>query len=327
MIKYEGQINKFFTRQAVADVVTGLPKLQTPMMDLLFPQAARRQKASPFLSLEEVTGAIGSIPLTARGGQSVSIDGTGKKMNIIEPCELKPSTFLSARDLNNLIAAGDIESIQAEMTEKITELRDTVVLSSEQMTRQAFTGTINFPIHTSGGTDNFNITLGSPHDFKTTSIKTANLAALQTWLEELYNKQAAISSGSIVFMLGSAVYAKVCDIVVASGSTAPVIWTPDGMTLFGKYRILTCAQSYVLPGTTTSVAILGAQEVRTIDLSNTGKLFYCALDDIDAKLAPLPFYSKPVYQKDPDGVKIVGMSKIVPAVAVSLMGKQAVTTA
>ena len=102
MIKYEGQINKFFTRQAVADVVTGLPKLQTPMMDLLFPAGARKQKASPFLSLEEVTGAIGTVPLTARGGSSVSIDGTGKKRSIIEPCELKPSTFIAARDLNDL---------------------------------------------------------------------------------------------------------------------------------------------------------------------------------------------------------------------------------
>ena len=142
MIKYEGQINKFFTRQAVADVVTGLPKLQTPMMDLLFPAGARKQKASPFLSLEEVTGAIGTVPLTARGGSSVSIDGTGKKRSIIEPCELKPSTFIAARDLNDLIASGDAESIQAEMNDRIAELRDTVVLSSETMTRQAFSGKI-----------------------------------------------------------------------------------------------------------------------------------------------------------------------------------------
>ena len=80
MIKYEGTINKLFTRQAVADVVSGLPKLQTPMMDLLFPSSARRQKASPFLTLEEVTGAIGTVPLTARGGSSVVFGGAGQRI-------------------------------------------------------------------------------------------------------------------------------------------------------------------------------------------------------------------------------------------------------
>lgn len=328
MIKYENTINKYFSRDAVADVVSSLPKLQTPMMDLLFPQSARKQKASPFLTLEEVTGAIGTVPLTARGGSSVSIDGAGKKRTIIEPCELKPSTFLSARDVNDLIAMGDAESIQAEMNDRIAELRDTVVSSQEMMTRQAFSGKIAFPIRDENGANaTFEIELGTPTDFKTASLKTANLANLQTWLEDLYNKQASLSSGQIRFMLGASVYTKVCDIVIASGSTAPVVWTPEGMILFGKYHILTSATTYTLPGATSATEILGANKVRTFDLSNTGKLFYCALDDLDARLAPMPFYAKPIYKKDPDGVKIVGSSKIVPAVAVSKMGEQTVTVA
>lgn len=328
MIKYENTINKYFSRDAVADVVSSLPKLQTPMMDLLFPSSARKQKASPFLTLEEVTGAIGTVPLTARGGSSVSIDGTGKKRMIIEPCELKPSTFVSARDMNDLIASGDAESIQAEMNDRIAELRDTVVTSSEMMARQAFSGKIAFPVSVGNGENStFEIELGTPKDFKTANLKSANLAQVQTWLEDLYNKQASLSSGQIRYMMGSAVYSKLCDIVIASGSTAPVVWTAEGMILFGKYHILTAASTYTLPGASDATEILGANKVRTFDLSNTGKLFYCALDDLDARLAPMPFYAKPIYQKDPDGVKIVGSSKIVPAVAVSKMGEQTVTTA
>jgi hypothetical protein len=326
MIRYEGTINRFFTRDSVADVVSGLPKIQTPMMDLLFPQSARKQKASPYLSLDEVTGAIGSVPLTARGGSSVSIDGTGKKRTIIEPCELKPATFLSARDINDLIALNDTESISAALTDRIAELRDTVVMSSETMTRQAFSGKISFPVKDdNGGTANFEIELGTPKNFGTDNIKTANLAMLQTWLEKLYTKQSALSAGQIRFMMGSAVYAKVCDIVISAGSAAPVVWTPEGLILFGKYQILTGVSTYTLPGTDSAVEILGANKVRTFDLSNTGKLFYCALDDLDAKLAPMPFYAKPIYKTDPDGVKLVGSSKIIPAVAVSKMGEQTVT--
>ena len=93
MIRYEGTINRFFTRDSVADVVSGLPKIQTPMMDLLFPQSARKQKASPYLSLDEVTGAIGSVPLTARGGSSVSIDGTGKSARLSNRVNLSQQLF------------------------------------------------------------------------------------------------------------------------------------------------------------------------------------------------------------------------------------------
>lgn len=324
MVKYEGTLNKLFTREAVADVVSGLPKLQTPMMDLLFPASARKQKASPFLTLEEVTGAIGTVPLTARGGSSVSIDGTGRKLDIIEPCELKPSRFISARDINNLIATGDAVSLQAETNEIIAGLRDTVVNSLESMTRQAFSGKISFPMQ---GGATWDITLGKPKDFGKGDISKATLAGLQTWLEELYTKQSAVSSGQIRFAFGSDVYAKVCNIVISSGSTAPVVWTPEGMILFGKYHIISTGMQYTLPNASTSVPVLGAKQVRTFDASNTGKLFYCALDDLDAKLAPLPFYAKPIYKKDPDGVKIVGMTKAVPAVAVSMMGEQTVTTA
>lgn len=326
MIKYEGQINKLFSRQAVADVVTGLPKIQTSMLDFLFPQSARVQKSSPFLQLDEVTGAIGTVPLSGRGSPSVSTDGVGKTRSIIEPCELKPSRFISARDINDLIAAGDTDSIQAEITEIVASLRDTVVTSLEQMARQAFTGKINFPIKTEGNTnDNFELELGKPKDFGTASLKGANLGSVQKWLEELNTKQCAISGGNVGYMLGAEAYEKVCDIIIAAGNAAPVVWSADGMTLFGKYKLFTMAGNYTLPGSSTASAILGKNEVRTFDTSNMGKLFYCALDDLDARLAPMPFYTKPVYSKDPDGVKIVGMSKPLPAVAVAKMGKQTVT--
>ena len=52
-------------------------------------------------------------------------------------------------------------------------------------------------------------------------------------------------------------------------------------------------------------------------LANPGTLFYLALDDFDAGLKALPFFAKQVKSDDPSGYKIIGMSKPLPAVAVS----------
>jgi len=42
------------------------------------------------------------------------------------------------------------------------------------------------------------------------------------------------------------------------------------------------------------------------------RLVYCALDDLDANLQPLPFFAKPIPIKDPSGYKLIGESKPFP---------------
>jgi hypothetical protein len=67
--------------------------------------------------------------------------------------------------------------------------------------------------------------------------------------------------------------------------------------------------------------------VLALDRSHTGKLFFAALDDLDANLAALPFYAKPVQRDDPDGVKIIASSKPLPAPALWKMCRQTVAVA
>ena len=50
-----------------------------------------------------------------------------------------------------------------------------------------------------------------------------------------------------------------------------------------------------------------------MDVAAPHALHYCALNDLDAALQPLPFYAKPVMSDDPSGVKIIGTSKPMPA--------------
>ena len=85
--------------------------------------------------------------------------------------------------------------------------------------------------------------------------------------------------------------------------------------------------TYTLPGSNSPVDVIGANKMRIVDLANPGKLIYAALDDLDANLAPMPFYCKPQEMKDPDGIKLIASSKPLPAFAMKRQSEQTVTTA
>ncbi len=328
-IKNTTTLNKYFAKEKIADIVASLPAPDMTLTNMLFPVEKRIQKTSPFISIEDIEAETGAVPLVTRGSQSLSVDDVSKTTKIIEVDPISISKFVHARDINDLMAYGEATTIDAYIAEKIQYLRDRVSSTTETLVRQALSGKIEYPYATASGTSGkCEITLGTPKTIATTSLlATAKLGVLQRWLESLL-QQHMINTGSMgkpVFFMGSAVYDRVVEIVVSAGSIAPAKWTDEGVILFGKYDIRAIAMTYVLPGSTTVHDVIASNKVRIIDLSNIGKLMYAALDDLDANLAPLPFYAKPIYKQDPDGVKIVGESKPLPAFNMAKQSEQTVT--
>ncbi|MDR3124180.1 MAG: major capsid protein [Treponema sp.] len=329
MINFFGKLIPFFSQKAIADIVGELSKPLTPMTDFLFPPSARKQKQSPYISTEEVKTETGAIPLIRRGSSSYPVDTTQTTRTLIEVDPVSPSVFISAKDINDLIALGETESVKAFIAEKIELLRDRVSETIETMSRQSLSGKINYPYATVDGIGgNCEIELGKPKELKPVNLTGADIPKIQVWLESLYQAQAASgASGDIVILAGNAVYAFLVNAFVTAKLSAPVVWQSDGLDLFGKYKIRTQGLTYTLPGSSTVHQTLPDNQVLTLDKSRTGKLFFAALDDLDANLAALPFYAKPVEKKDPDGVKIVASSKPLPAPALSKMCRQTVAVA
>jgi hypothetical protein len=329
MIKQFGRLTVFFSQKSVADIVGELPKPQTPMTDFLFPPSARKQKQSPFISTEEVKAETGAIPLVRRGSASYPVDTTETTRTLVEVDPVSPSVFVSARDVNDLVALGETESLKALIAEKIELLRDRVSETIETMSRQSLSGKINYPYATADGIGgSAEIKLGEPRELKSASLVGADIPKIQAWLESLYQAQAATgASGEIVILAGNAVYAFLVNAFVNAKLSAPVAWQSDGLDLFGKYKVRTQGLTYTLPGKSTVYQTLPDNQVLTLDKSRAGKLFFAALDDLDANLAALPFYAKPVETRDPDGVKIVASSKPLPAPALSKMCRQSVAVA
>ena len=330
-IKNFGTFSKCFTQESVADIVSNLPKPTTPLMDLLFPANRRVQKASPFVSVADIKGVTGAVPLVRRDGRSVPIDPTKSTNMLVEVDPIKVSRFLSGKDVNDLISFGQAQSIQATVEENIGYCRDKISETTEVLCRQALTGKIAYPYATEDGQGGTcEIELGKPQTLTAATLKTnSTLAEIQGLFEKaLTEYQAKVgTAGKPVFMLGATVYSNLISALSAlnGGFNAFAKWTDTGLVLLGRYEIMSMALTFVLPGDKTVYSVVADNQIKIIDLANPGKLFYAALDDLEANLAPLPFFAKTWEEKDPSGVKIVGESKPLPAIAMSRVAVITVT--
>lgn len=313
---------KFFNLKNFTDVVTELPKPETKMTDLLFPASKRKQKTSPYISIADIQDETGAVPVVVRGSQSYPVGGGFKSVSPIEVHPLTMSRFLSGADLNNLIALGDVDTVNAKLTEVIENLRDRTAVSTEILVCQSLSGQIKYPASVQGGAmDTYTVSIGNLKSLSAATLTaTSSISDLQKELEKQFLEQQKTGASTDVRLLtGTDVYSVILDIIAkTTGGSVPVQWTEYGCVLFGKYKIMPIFGTYDLPGkSSTPTAVIDPKSIQTVDLANTGKLFFAALDELDAKLQPLPFFASYEETKDPSGIKVLSSSKPLPAFAVS----------
>ena len=319
-LNIQSTLSAYFTPRNIQDVLLKMPKPKSPIKDLLFPESHKKQKTSPFLSIAEVGNATGAVPVVKRGAASYPVGDGGKDIDLIQPEGFKPSSFISAKDLNDSIALGDVQSLNAKLTDKVEELRDRILQSTEILCAQSLSGTISYPAATAGGAfDTYKVEIGRAKKMDATDISGKTIAILQSNLEKHFLEQVKTGfSSDVRFLAGADAYAEIVKIIsTTQNANIPVQWTDWGCVLFGKYKIMPISATYAVPGSSDLTEVIGSKYIKTIDLANPGTLFYLALDDFDARLAALPFFAKQVKSEDPSGYKIIAMSKPFPALAIS----------
>lgn len=319
-LNIQSTLSAYFTPRNIQDVLLKMPKPKSPIKDLLFSESNKKQKTSPFLSVSEVKDVTGAVPVVKRGAASYPVGSGSEEIELIQPEGFKPSSFISARDLNDSIALGDVQSINEKLTDKVEELRNRIITSTEILCAQSLSGTIAYPAATAGGAfDTYKVEIGKAQKMTDTDITGKAINILQANLEQHFLEQMKTGySADIRFLAGSDAYAEIVKIISGTqNASIPVQWTDWGCVLFGKYKIMPLSATYAVPGSTNLTNVIESKTIKTIDLANPGTLFYLALDDLDAGLRSMPFFAKQVESKDPSGYKIIGMSKPFPAVAVS----------
>ena len=130
-------------------------------------------------------------------------------------------------------------------------------------------------------------------------------------MEEKLNEQGY--GGEVEIWAGKTAYYTLFEIAEESKTTAKirVEITDQGINI-GGYLVKRRAEKYRNPESGGMVNVLADSAVRMIAKDAGIKLPYCAVDDLDANLQPLPFFIKPIQQKDPSGYKLVAESKPFP---------------
>lgn len=314
------QLRNLFTAQAVASYLKALPPVKSTIMDAMFPD--RPTHPFPLVGAEELLEVLQELPLILRGGRSVPMTGGGVGVNFYEPLPVKPSREITGQDLNNLkMLLGNRAALSSWAQGRIDILRKAVRKTTEAISATAITGTLSWPVKLEGGGwETYQINFGDPLEVTPDTLLDADGANLATAYKLLSKMRTAIQNagvggGTVEFMAGEDVFAALLTIVENIKTTAKhniKAGVSEGVIDVGGFKVRECAETYRNPQSGETVAKIPAHKIVAYATDAPGKIFYCALDDIDNNLQAMPFLARVDKLPEGAGVKVIGHSKPLP---------------
>ncbi|MBI3584203.1 MAG: major capsid protein [Nitrospinae bacterium] len=313
---FEIDLRKYFTPKAVAESLQQLPLLTSPVLDRIYPESKRRQHPLPVLGIDVISKVIKNVPVVRRGSPAVSINTGERQITYLEPQPVEVSTFIGGVELNNLKLLDD-KGIEQYVAGKIDDLRQSIRKTTEAIAGQSLAGSISYPMKTSGGYDIYSVDFGATLEFVPTKLWNAADKTLGEILKDIIEINKLLNQNGygsdIAYLVGSDVFVAVANkvITLSDRGTINAQITEKGITIAG-FTIELFAGVYENPSDGTISNVIPSNKLCAVALDAPFSLYYCALDDIDAGLLPMPFYASPERKKNPSGIEVVGKSKPLP---------------
>lgn len=312
-------LSQYFTVAAIMKYLKTLPILKTPVMDTVF--TFRPQQPLPMIAADLLTPVLHELPMVRRGGKSIPAITESGAVAFYEPFPFRPDKFIKGSDLNNLKVLGESSKQQWAMN-TTDALRRIVRKSTEAICAVSLSGTLTWPVKLEGGgfetyTVVYGSTLSVVPDVKidANGAKVKDVFAILTAMHEAlqekgYGGTLEIWAASDAF---NALFALVESVLTSSKLNVGIqIGMNDNGINIGGYLVKRRAEKYRNPQTGEMTPIMPAKTIRMIATDAGHFMPYCALDDLDANLQPLPFFVKPIESKNPSGYQLVAESKPFP---------------
>jgi hypothetical protein len=314
---YSG-IRQLFRPEAVAMKLKALPPLESPVMDSIF--SNRQQIPLPVVGKHEVLPNVKELPLVRRGMSAYSVNDDRHELEFYEPYPVRFSHELSAMDMNNLrVLTG--EGLDLWVTNKIDNMRTAYRKTCEAICSVVITtGKVSWPVkqnNASGQLGTYVVDFGAPLSVmpeKTWNATGVNIKDVYVTLKAM-RKQLRLQGygASVEIWAGSDTFEELVSIVQAHSEKSSIkVELREAEIVIAGLVIKERSEIYFDPATDTPVPTIPGNALLMIATDAGHRLVYCAVDDLDAKLQPMPFFVKPVQIADPSQIKLIAEGKPFP---------------
>ena len=306
---------RFFVIGALINTLNRLPQLKTFVMDLIYPEAVRRNHPFDRLSYADLGLPTKNIPLVTRGSVSYALTPEKGKISQIDPANLTPSITISAADVNRFRSL-NLNGQQSLIDGYIDKLRRSVRKSTEAMAIQSLTGKIEYDIRNAeGAMDIYKVDFGTPKSITVAKkwgdpgTKPGDIVASIGQINE--SLQETSEGSDIVHLIKFDVYSALVSLSATLNNTDLIKVFEDHVQI-GTAKFYLCNARYYSYKDKAYVDAIPDKKVLSIARDDAFGLYYCALDSFDAGFAALPFAVKAQMLDDPEGVKFIGQSRPMP---------------
>ncbi len=268
-------------------------------------------------------GSIKNAPLVRRGTKSYALSFENIDSGWIEPQGINLSQFASAADLNNMKSIGKV-AIKQYLDFFQLQMATTTDSTTEAICAQTLTGKISYPMMTEGGAlEKFEVDYGDPQTYTATDKIDAADATIVTVFEILQAMDKKLKrkgfGGKREILAGTKIFSQILKLASDTRTNIFKVTVKGNTVDVGGYLVELENGDYHSGDDASGEAIMTpivAEDGLVMVDPASNKLFYAALDDLDANLQALPIFMKPVKKDDPNGIKLLSSSKPLPAVNV-----------
>ncbi|OHD80487.1 MAG: hypothetical protein A3J97_10700 [Spirochaetes bacterium RIFOXYC1_FULL_54_7] len=309
-------LRSVFSPASIASALELLPPVRTQIMDLIYPEAKRVQHPLPVLGVNEISRVIKNMPVVRRGTPAVPMPSSTQAISYIEPQPVDVEDFVTATELNNmkLLNQGGIDQWR---NNKVELHRSAIRATCEALCGMSLSGALAYPMKVQGGYDTYSVSFGSILTSNPTTLWDDGAKTLAGILADLIGfvttVQDAGAGSQIIHLCGITAFTTLANEVIslsAKGNIAAEV-NEKGINIAG-FVIRLATGTYYDYLTSTTVKFIGDKELFSIAIDAPFKFYYCAIDDIEAGLLPMPLFISQEVKKNPSGVELIGHSKPFP---------------
>jgi excisionase family DNA binding protein len=308
---------KYFTADRNIKRLERLPEIKSPVMDTVCPESKRANHPRSIIALKGLPKEVKNIPVIRRGTQAVPISDKTAASGC-EPFPVEASVTRAAAGLSDLIAAGLASAVEAELDQKVDRMRKATRAATEALAAQPLTGKIRYSVRgaLADNSEPYTADFGAAKTHAVGKAWNDNAAALAGIIKDCLaagGKARGDGYGnSLAVLVNSDAFNLVITQILKQPAGALNLSVADNAVNFPGFTLRRLASTYYGCKAKQETPVIPGGKACAVALDAPHWLPCCAIDDIDAQPAPLPFFPKAVKIENPSAWELYGKSKPFP---------------